>query len=1716
MRNIKYLGVLLVLFVLNVEAEVQVTFFPSEITVIADRALYGGIQIDINATGASSYETWSWGNEKWFSRRGNNPSGWGYVVFDGIPRDTKGTFYYDFALCAKPVNLPMHPDDDNNDCGRAKLKVNVIPCCPEPEDEEEEETIIEDELPTTEEEIPPVDEQVPLSLYLLPMIEGIAIEPKPVTTSDTQRTRSLTNSFYEWLLQKQTTGFERSRRYRLSTFLSENYVLNFDKYEENYEIELSYSISENGSYNKETTILSKTTNDKSTISYETGTTLFGYGKIYYLSIGSEFPVGNVRITAKLRDKSTGQISSPVSTKIGVIFNAFEGSEDKIRHSTEALSTAQLGRYVVYDKENIHYGDKKNERELSPHDEDRIVFDKVMDFVSELHKDDRILPENVALKLQNKANEILCGCWQGIGNTCESGTTCNSKETSADTWLKIKGVKAIVEKYNSTSKPVKYAQCPVYGAVTNAFFRASGIPSRTILNGEIIGTYSRSFSPIWDKPPYDESANRWQELIVNGKVEYKNISQESWNYHVWNEAYISDKSPGWVVYDASNRLSKGADLFDIKESNTNDGIKTSISNPERFVYEEVNVPAKFIFEDLSGNITKIDSESHISTTLFSTSVDSVGNIQWSNHVEDYRYTPITTRRGTIESEQAIPEVDTAISVDTEISLGKDVPFTIITTNNDSKKTTLNLLIKVRQNLSERPNIIFSDGEEITLKQSESHTYTGTIPYTLYEYAGNYAIDVVVIDPTKETALTDSESFEIIGLQVDYSGSETVNIGESFVFQATVSNHSQFDINDAAIELGIDEDDFTATEALIYANQSIAAGEQQTLSWNITAINGGEHRVGAIASSQTIGTTSIGYYLPVIDGDLTVFLLPIEPVAVGETFTVNAIVINNGLGEMGGRIELALNDNLSTTEPLTIDFAAVQPENQQILSWNVVASEVGSLPIGVTITDTSNRTDSTIILVDTYTYHHEMTISSDQNEIASDQESTITLTVNNLGSQEDTITLQVSKPFGINVSLSDDETITVPANGMKTITATINPNNIAETVVITAKSLLDASAVYSIGINILGEESEVGQFSVSGYIFDEYGNPLADVLIKVDGQTVMTDENGYYQINELEESEYTITAESEGYYFKPQTVQINSETPKLELNFTTSKSPILYFVIDDTGSMRDNIQGVKLALTEYIEILQQSIIEGELSPLSVLLTFKDQDEIHSRIVTDNLNELLEQVEALEADGGDDCAEDSVIALKQVAEEIGEGGTALIATDAPPHEGHEELDALIEQLRSKGVTINVILTEAYCVDEVKTRKRKGSGHFEKSVEIYSYIVNEVGNGSSLNIIDRAKDRTDLSEEEWLQIYKNVALNVMLGTIQPTITAVAPNKLPQNGTLDLSITASNANFNQSSIVQIEGGITVNDKILLSPNKIIANITVPANTNLNRYDMQIDTTLADGKIETAHGIGVIVIEEIPENPEIISTISLQNNSKILISGIKTNFTANTTSLEFDDSNIAITKLIVHNDTLLEAQIYITNGFKFGLHDIIVTTGNEIVTSQLLITKSNAIITTPIVKKYCDDLDEVITITCQNKVLGDKHIAPKGYIAKGKIAGHVTSEGWVSSVTILPNAILDGGIVTGYIKNQGTIANIDYRGGQLTGGNLAGNIIVDKKYTRMNLGVFEDVNLLDGTIIDGGIFTGTITGNGTIQNAIFLDDTILEGITIGEGCILPKTVQIGK
>ena len=68
---------------------------------------------------------------------------------------------------------------------------------------------------------------------------------------------------------------------------------------------------------------------------------------------------------------------------------------------------------------------------------------------------------------------------------------------------------------------------------------------------------------------------------------------------------------------------------------------------------------------------------------------------------------------------------------------------------------------------------------------------------------------------------------------------------------------------------------------------------------------------------------------------------------------------------------------------------------------------------------------------------------------------------------------------------------------------------------------------------------------------------------------------------------------------------------------------------------------------------------------------------------------------------------------------------------------------------------------------------------------------------------------------------------------------------------------------------------------------------------------------------------------------------------------------------------------------------------------------------------------------------------------------------NLINHGLVSNLTIKPNGYLTGGVVSGYIKNEGKIADFESRGASIIGGMLAGKIINNSEVG----GYFQDVNL---------------------------------------------------
>lgn len=130
----------------------------------------------------------------------------------------------------------------------------------------------------------------------------------------------------------------------------------------------------------------------------------------------------------------------------------------------------------------------------------------------------------------------------------------------------------------------------------------------------------------------------------------------------------------------------------------------------------------------------------------------------------------------------------------------------------------------------------------------------------------------------------------------------------------------------------------------------------------------------------------------------------------------------------------------------------------------------------------------------------------------------------------------------------------------------------------------------------------------------------------------------------------------------------------------------FVIDDTGSMGEEIAGVRNALQRFIDTLVARLRPGQEPPMIQLITFKDDTTV--RITSKDMAAVRAAVGSLVASGGGDCPEFSAQALALAAENISAGGTILLATDASSQPG-VDIASVIAKLRAKGVTVNTILS-------------------------------------------------------------------------------------------------------------------------------------------------------------------------------------------------------------------------------------------------------------------------------------------------------------------------------------------------------------------------------------------------------------------------------------------
>ncbi|HEV8580330.1 MAG TPA: hypothetical protein VGX68_14780 [Thermoanaerobaculia bacterium] len=227
----------------------------------------------------------------------------------------------------------------------------------------------------------------------------------------------------------------------------------------------------------------------------------------------------------------------------------------------------------------------------------------------------------------------------------------------------------------------------------------------------------------------------------------------------------------------------------------------------------------------------------------------------------------------------------------------------------------------------------------------------------------------------------------------------------------------------------------------------------------------------------------------------------------------------------------------------------------------------------------------------------------------------------------------------------------------------------------------------------------------------------------------------------------------------------------LKMFKKKQRTTFFVIDDTGSMGNDIAGVKAAANAFLD----QIIAGDEAPTLGLVTFKDSPS--DRGVTCDLAALRAQINGLFASGGGDCPEAMNAGLLAALSHfplIGtdmqlRGGRILLATDASAGDSGSG-PAVAVQSALKGVSIDAILT-GDCAAEEFTAAAAGPDEVAASSE------NEPVEGFAAAALEPATDAVDpltsISARTYLRALTEITGGVLFNVSRLEVDDVVPTLL-------------------------------------------------------------------------------------------------------------------------------------------------------------------------------------------------------------------------------------------------------------------------------------------------------------------------------------------------------
>jgi len=127
-------------------------------------------------------------------------------------------------------------------------------------------------------------------------------------------------------------------------------------------------------------------------------------------------------------------------------------------------------------------------------------------------------------------------------------------------------------------------------------------------------------------------------------------------------------------------------------------------------------------------------------------------------------------------------------------------------------------------------------------------------------------------------------------------------------------------------------------------------------------------------------------------------------------------------------------------------------------------------------------------------------------------------------------------------------------------------------------------YDAGGNLLSViTTDLPKYDIDAYITDKQGNLLADVSITLHDQTVISDENGHFQIIGLLPNNYTLTAQKNGYFFTPQDIILADENLNLELEGTAiTPATCQLYAVNDKGLNHSQLLTIDLETHEVNQL------------------------------------------------------------------------------------------------------------------------------------------------------------------------------------------------------------------------------------------------------------------------------------------------------------------------------------------------------------------------------------------------------------------------------------------------------------------------------------------------------------------------------------------------------